>query len=109
MFGYGNEGGGSCMVTDQISYNEDQDWIKQEHKVGNFNCFEDQKNGFINNYNDEKQKGCLMIKNLEEVKQLIGINNSRSSSINVDIMNGYLMNDDENKTTHIDIITDGWV
>ncbi|KAI3826454.1 hypothetical protein L1987_00502 [Smallanthus sonchifolius] len=79
--------------------------IKQEDQFA-LKGFGDQNHGFMtdhNNYFDQRQKGCF--KNLEEVKQLIGINNS-SSSINVDI-HSYLMNgDDENKTTHA--ITDGF-
>ncbi|KAJ0810276.1 putative transcription factor MYB family [Helianthus annuus] len=118
MFGYGgssggelsttcsSEGGGSCMS--QMTYNNDHHRIKQEDQFA-LQGFGDQNHGFMTDhtYVDQKQKGCL-IKNLDEVKQLIGINSSssNSSSINVDI-NSYLMNDhDENKTTHI--ITDGF-
>ncbi|KAD5803388.1 hypothetical protein E3N88_14748 [Mikania micrantha] len=101
MFGYGD---GNCMS--QIRFNKDHHQIKQENQFV-FNTFGDQNRGFMtdhHNYDDQKQKGCFSFKNLEEVKQLIGI--SSSDNINVDI-NSFLMNDDdENKTTHI--ITDGF-
>ncbi|KAK9058616.1 hypothetical protein SSX86_023458 [Deinandra increscens subsp. villosa] len=95
MFGY--DGG-------EQSCNKDDHEIKQEEQFM-LKDFGDQNQGFMmtdHNYNDQKQKGCL--KNLEQVKQMMGIN----GSINVDI-NRYLMSmndDDENKTTHI--ITDGF-
>ncbi|KAI7738716.1 hypothetical protein M8C21_003488, partial [Ambrosia artemisiifolia] len=122
MFGYGainggemsttcsSEGGASCMS--QISYNNEQyPRIKKEDQITLQGFGDNKYHGFMTDpaYVDQKQKGCL-IKNLEDVKQLmIGMNSSStsSSSINVDI-NSYLMNgDDENKTTH-DIITDGF-
>ena len=53
------------------------------------------------NFLDQKSKEYFM--NLENVKEVIDINKNNRSSVNI---NSYLMNDDENKTTHI-ITTDG--
>ncbi|KAL7617593.1 hypothetical protein Lser_V15G02442 [Lactuca serriola] len=105
-----SDGGGSCMS--QISYNKyDHHRIKQEDQFS-LQWFGDQRHAFMIDHNyvdDQKPKGYFknhvnpLHINLEEAKQLTGINNNSSSSVNI---SGYLMNDDdENKTTRI--LTDG--
>lgn len=104
MLMFGGELSTTCSSSEA---NKHHHRIKQEDQFG-LQGFGDQNHDFMtdhNNYVDQKPKGYF--KTLEEVKQLIDIKNSSSSSINVNI-NSYLINDhdDENKTTH-NIINDG--
>ncbi|GJR51415.1 transcription factor RAX2-like protein [Tanacetum coccineum] len=92
MFGGGSEMSTTCSSSEgvsascmsQISYKKDYQGIKQEDQ------FALEGYGFMTNYNNFlDQKSKEYFKNLESV-----------------YINSYLMNDDENKTTHI-ITTDG--
>nr|WBU15623.1 rax2 [Chrysanthemum x morifolium] len=107
MFGGGSEmsttcsssegGSASCISQSQISYRKDYLGVKQEDQ------FALEGYGFMTNYSNYlDQKSKEYFKNLENVKEVIDINNNRSS-VNI---HSYLMNDDENKTAHI-ITTDG--